>query len=241
VTANAQSKTYGQTVAFGSGSTLFTGSVLSNNETIGSVTLAVSGNGGAATASVAGSPYTITPSAATGETFTPGNYAITYATNTLTVIPASLTVTANNRTKTYGQLVNFAGTEFTNSALLNSDTVTNVALTSAGAVTNARPSDSPYSIVPSAATGNGDGNYNISYIAGVLTVTAPSLNIAGSLHNVVISWTTNASAFVLEYNNSLPSPTNWAAVTSGITVVGSNNVLTIGPISGNDYYQLIAP
>ena len=132
ITASAQSKTYGQTVAFGSGSALFTNSVLQNGETIGTVTLGVTGNGGAATASVAGSPYTITPSAATGGTFTPGNYAITYATGKLTVNKAALTITANNRTKTFGQAVTFAGTEFTPTGLLNSDTVTSVTLTSSG-------------------------------------------------------------------------------------------------------------
>jgi hypothetical protein len=90
VTANDQSKTYGQTVVFGSGSTNFTSSGLQNGETIGTVTLAVSGNGGASTASVAGSPYTITPSAATGGTFTAGNYSMTYVTGLLTVIPLPL-------------------------------------------------------------------------------------------------------------------------------------------------------
>src|SRR5205807_439967 len=101
VTASAQSKTYGQTVTFGSGSTLFTSSGLQNGQTIGTVTLAVSGSGGAATASVSGSPYTITPSAATGGTFTAGNYTITYATGQLTVNAATLTVTPNAVSTTY--------------------------------------------------------------------------------------------------------------------------------------------
>ena len=67
ITANAQSKTYGQTLTFGAGSTHFTSSGLQNSETIGSVTLAVTNNGGAATAAAGGS-YTITASAATGGT-----------------------------------------------------------------------------------------------------------------------------------------------------------------------------
>jgi uncharacterized repeat protein (TIGR03803 family) len=86
VTASGQSKIYGQTVAFGSGSTNFTSNGLRNSETIGSVTLAVSGNGGSAT-NVPGN-YTITPSAATGGTFNPNNYLITYNTGTLQVSPA---------------------------------------------------------------------------------------------------------------------------------------------------------
>ena len=48
ITASGQSKTYGQTMSFGSGSTQFTSSGLQNGETIGSVALAVSGSGGSA-------------------------------------------------------------------------------------------------------------------------------------------------------------------------------------------------
>ena len=66
-----------------------------------------------------------------------------------------LTVTANNRTKTYGQTVTFAGTEFATSGLINGDAVTSVTLTSSGAAATATTAGSPYSIVPSAATGAG--------------------------------------------------------------------------------------
>jgi autotransporter-associated beta strand protein len=92
VTANNQSKVYGQTVTFGAGGTAFSSSGLQNGETIGSVTLACAG--GDPTAPISGSPYTITPSAATGGTFKANNYTITYNTGSLTVNPAILTVTA---------------------------------------------------------------------------------------------------------------------------------------------------
>jgi autotransporter-associated beta strand protein len=82
VTADNQTKGYGQTVAFGSGSTLFTSSSLQNGETITSVTLAC--DGGAAGAAVG--IYPITPSAATGS-LDPHNYDITYnITGELTVL-----------------------------------------------------------------------------------------------------------------------------------------------------------
>ena len=81
-------------MTFSSGSTQFTSSGLENGETIGSVTLAVTNNGGAATAAAGGS-YTITASAATGGTFTASNYNITYDTGTLTVNAAALTITAS--------------------------------------------------------------------------------------------------------------------------------------------------
>jgi len=80
-----QNKVYGQAMTFGGGNTLFTAGGLKNGDLIGTVTLTVSNNGGAATASVAGSPYLLTPAAATGGTFNPANYAITYITGNLTV------------------------------------------------------------------------------------------------------------------------------------------------------------
>jgi hypothetical protein len=101
ITANNQSKTYGQAVTFGSGSAQFTSSGLQNGETIGTVTLTCSG--GVVSAAVSGSPYTITPSVAAGGTFVAGNYIITYSTGTLTVNKANLTITANNTTMGYGQ------------------------------------------------------------------------------------------------------------------------------------------
>ncbi len=98
ITADNMTKTYGQTLTFGSGSTQFTSSGLQNSNTIGSVTLAVSGNGGAATAAVGS--YTITPSAATAGTFAASNYTIAYDTGTLTVVKASPTITTTPSTTT---------------------------------------------------------------------------------------------------------------------------------------------
>src|SRR5581483_11310030 len=65
VTANNQTKTYGSTVSFGPGSSQFTASGLAGGETIGSVTLASSGG----TATTNAGTYAITPSGATGGTF----------------------------------------------------------------------------------------------------------------------------------------------------------------------------
>jgi hypothetical protein len=81
-------------MTFGSGNTLFTAGGLKNGELIGTVTLTVGNNGGAATASVAGSPYLITPSAAAGGTFNSANYAITYIPGCLTVSWTEPPVTA---------------------------------------------------------------------------------------------------------------------------------------------------
>ena len=96
VTANNQNKSFGQTLVFGDGSAQFTSSGLQNGETIGSVTLTCAG--GVATATAAGSPYPITPSAATGGTFAAGNYSIAYVPGTLTVTPGDFTTWAADST-----------------------------------------------------------------------------------------------------------------------------------------------
>jgi hypothetical protein len=183
ITALGQAKTYGQTVTFGSGSSQFTSTGLQNSETIGSVTLAVSGSGGAATASVSGSPYTITPSAATGGSFNPNNYAITYNTGTLTVNKAALSITANADSKTYGQTRSYGAgsTAFTSSGLQNGETIGTVtlAVSGDGGAATASVSGSPYTITPSAATGGTftAGNYTITYVNGTLTVTRATLTV----------------------------------------------------------------
>ena len=197
ITANNQSKTYNQTVTFGSGSTQFTSGGLQNGETIGSVTLAVSGNGGAATAAVGS--YTITPSAATSGTFNAANYTITYSTGTLTVSMAALTITANNQTKTYGQTVTFGSgsSQFTSSGLQNGETIGSVTLACSGGAVNAAVSSSPYTITPSAATGGTftAANYTITYNTGTLTVTtvATSTSLIASVSGITITFTANVT------------------------------------------------
>ena len=83
VTATAQSKAFGTTLTDGPGRprVSFT-AVLSNSETIGTVTLDF-GGGDVSTAPVG--TYTITPSAATGGSGTEADYIFTYNTGVLTV------------------------------------------------------------------------------------------------------------------------------------------------------------
>ena len=59
---------------------------------------------------MAGSPYAITPSAATGGTFDIANYTPSYVHGALTVTPAPLTVTADDGSKVYGDVYSLVGT-----------------------------------------------------------------------------------------------------------------------------------
>ena len=147
ITADDQTKTYGQSFTFAS--TEFSAGTLYNGDTISSVGFFSSGV--AATASVAESPYPITLGSATGTGL--GNYRITYEEGSLTVTAAPLVITADDQTKTYGQVLSFSGTEFTTGTLYNGDSVSSVTLSSPGAAAAAVVTGSPDPITPSAALG----------------------------------------------------------------------------------------
>jgi hypothetical protein len=100
-----------------------------------------------------------------------GNYILDgVSTTTANITPRALTITANNQTKTAGQLFTFVGNEFTTGAgqLVGTDSVTSVTLTSAG--TPAAALGGSYPIIASAAVGSGLSNYAIAYVNGTLTV-----------------------------------------------------------------------
>jgi filamentous hemagglutinin family protein len=185
ITANNASKTYGQFFSFNG--TEFFSSGLQNGETIGKLSL--SSTGAIATAPVIGSPYPIIASNATGGTFNPSNYAITYNNGTLSVNPASLIITANNASKIFGQFFSFNGTEFFSSGLQNGETIARVSLASLGTTVGASVAGSPYPIYASNATGGSfnPSNYNITYINGIFKVT-PNITFNDNVAGLVTSF-----------------------------------------------------
>lgn len=208
--------------------------------------MALTSSGAPAAATVAGSPYNIAPSAATGGTFNPANYTITYQDGALTVNPAALTIMANNRSKLFGETVAFAGTEFTSAGLQNSETVGSVTLSSSGAVATAEVSGSPFSIVPSAAAAGtfNPVNYTVSYQNGTLTVSPAAATVTLSNLNHVYDGTAKSAsattdppnlAVALTYDGSPNAPTNAGSYQVIGTVVNANyvgsasNTLTIAP------------
>lgn len=90
ITANDVLKPFGQTLSeINPGSTAFTSSGLANDETIGSVTITYTAGFGAADPAQ-GYPDAVVASAATGGTFNPDNYTLTYVAGDLTVSSAPL-------------------------------------------------------------------------------------------------------------------------------------------------------
>ncbi|RCW89008.1 MBG domain-containing protein [Paracoccus lutimaris] len=174
ITASDITKTYGEGVSFAG--TEFTTTGLLFDDAVSRV--ALTSDGAAATADVAGGPYAINAGSASGEGLS--NYNITYLDGQMTVDRAALTITANDLSKTYGQTVSFAGTEFTTSGLLFDDAVSRVALTSTGAVATAGVAGGPYVINAGSASGEGLSNYNITYLDGQMTVDRAALTITAN-------------------------------------------------------------
>ncbi|MDN5284873.1 MAG: hypothetical protein JWR38_1147 [Mucilaginibacter sp.] len=161
VTANNWTKTYGQTLTGGAGSTAFTSAGLVGTETIGSVTITY-GAGGAA-GDVANT-YTgaIVPSTATGGTFNAANYNISYAVGNITVGKAPITVTANTQAKTYGEADPALTYTVTSGALAGTDKFT-------GRLTRAAGENAGTYAIQQGTLAVGS-NYTLTYVDANLTI-----------------------------------------------------------------------
>lgn len=173
VTASNASKTYGDTPTL----TAFTSSGLQNSETIGSVTLTSAGTAAAAT--VAGSPYAIVPSAATGGTFSAANYTITYIDGVLTVDPVAATIVALAGTKVYDGTSSFSTGQLGISNVVSGDTVSLSAGTASTADANVGTNKPFTSFSNLALTGAQAGNYTVAGVSGSGTITPKALTMSG--------------------------------------------------------------
>ena len=233
VTANDVSKVYGQTPTL----TGFTSIGLQNGETIGSV--AESSAGTSATAGVAGGPYAITASNATGGTFDAGNYTISYVDGSLAVTPAALTVTANDVSKVYGQTPTLTG--FTSIGLQNGETIGGVAESSAGTSATASVAGGPYAISASNATGGtfDAGNYTISYDNGSLSVTPAVLTVMANDVSKVYGQTPSLTSFTssgLQNGETIGSVTESSTGTSATaSVAGGPYAITANNATGGTF------
>jgi hypothetical protein len=242
VTANAQAKTYGQTIPIGAGSTAFTASGLQNSETIGSVSLAISGSpsGAVTNAPVSGSPYTITPSAATGGTFNAANYNITYVTASLTVNPLPVGLTG---TRLYDGT---ASAVFSILSITNKAVGTDVVNIASGSVTLASSGPGSVPIISASGLTLGGaqaGNYTTIGAIGAVNVTinASSTNIVSTAANnsLTLSWPLDHTGWILQAQTNdvtIGLSTNWADVVGSSTT--NQVVVPVDPNNGTVFYRL---
>jgi len=212
ITANAQSKTYG--TALNLGTSAFTTSPLQNGETVESVTLTASG-GTAATAPVSGSPYLITPGAATG-TFNTANYTITYNTGTLAVNPLAVILTG---TREYDGTTNAAYGILSVSNIVGSDSIT-VASGSGGLASADIGANALTSLGTLALGGTAVNNYTLSGAGGAVIVTPLPVVLTGERS---YDGTATAPASILTINNDVDGAN--LTLTGSATLAGANAVL----------------
>ncbi len=210
ITANSTSKTYGSTLTFAG--TEFTPAGLLGGQTVGSVTL--TSTGAPATATVAGSPYAIVASAATGGTFTPSNYTISYTNGVLTVNPLPINVTG---TRVYDGTTGVTGTILTITDKVNGDTV---ALTGNGTLSAKDVGNRTITALGTLTlTGANASNYTTVGYTSSVTVTPFAVNLHGTrLYDGIA----DGDSSILSVTNAFSgdSPT----VASGTSTIASKNV-----------------
>ena len=226
VTADNKSKTYGE--ANPALTFVYSGFVNSENSSVLDTEPTASTT--AATGSDAGA-YTITVSGGSDN-----NYSYSYVTGTLTVGKATLTVTADDKSKTYGD-ANPAFT-FSYSGFINSETST-ILDTEPTASTTADASSNvaTYDITVS---GGSDNNYSYSYVTGTLTVGKASLTATAD--NDSRTYGATNPSFTISYTGFVNSDTKVVLdtePTASTTAGASSNIgtyaITLSGGSDNNY------
>ncbi|MBB5637749.1 gliding motility-associated-like protein [Pedobacter cryoconitis] len=232
ITVNNQTKTYGAAVPALTAS--YTGFV--NGDTpISFTTLPTLTTTATAASSVAGSPYAITASGAVNT-----NYTISYVPGTLAVTAAPLTITVNNQTKTYGAALPTLTASYT--GFVNGDTpvsLTTLPTLTTTATAASSVAGSPYAITASGAV---SANYTISYVPGILAVTAAPLTITASNKTkaygaAVPALTATYAGFV---NGDTPAglitpPTLTTTATAASSVAGGPYAITASGAASANY------
>ena len=179
ITANSQNKPFGATQTTPvSGSTAFTPVGLKNGDTVGTVTLTY-GSGGLAPTDPVGSTSTITPSAATGGSFSAGNYSISN-----TPISGTLTVTAIPVITTTGTLSAVDTTYGTASASPTSFTVSGADM--AVGITVTPPAGIEVSKTPGGSSGYA-GSGNAITVGAVGTISSTTIYVRLAATATVVS------------------------------------------------------
>jgi filamentous hemagglutinin family protein len=251
ISAIDQSKVYGDTLTFNSTHYSIIG--LQNSETVGSVTLTSAG--AVDTANASPTPYTITASGASGGTFDPNNYTITYTAGELTVTPRNITVTALGGTSIYGQNPANPGLSATNLAsfdsvaaltglsnsfgISNTTNVGSYTTTVAGTLTNSnynvtQSNNGNWSVTPAQLT---VAAHSFSKVYGTNYVFTGNEQTTTGLQNgetIVVGLssagaTSTATVLGGPYTITVDSVTAGTADLSNYTVVTQNGTMTVTP------------
>ena len=172
------------------------------------------------------------------------NYADAFATATVTINKAALTITANNKSMPYGgPLPTY---DYANTALKGSDTLTslNLGITAGCSATLTSPVGT-YDITVTGAASS--ANYTVSYVKGTLTVTtntSMTLNATGysgtydaTAHNGVLSATPSVAGAAISY--STDGGTTYSSTNPQFTNAGTYTVKVKATLA--NYADAIVP
>jgi filamentous hemagglutinin family protein len=181
ITALDINKNYGTATSFTGSEFRSTG--LQNGETVGRVNL--NSAGATAASGVANSPYPIVANNASGGSFSPANYQISYANGALRVLPIPLTVVADSHMKVYGTddpLLSYSVTGLVNNAPLGVvDTQASVLRGELVRTPGESVVGSPYRINVGSLMSN--RNYTLGFTPGNLVIAPVPEIFAGLVHH----------------------------------------------------------
>ncbi|TAH06903.1 MAG: hypothetical protein EAZ13_07770, partial [Sphingobacteriia bacterium] len=222
-TANAANKIYGQTLTGAAGSTAFTSVGLIGTETIGTVTLAY-GTGAAANAAPGTYTGSVTPSAATGGTFTASNYNITYSTGNIIVGQLSNNADLSALTTTAGALspVFASGTTAYTASVTNGTTSITVTPTRSAAIASITVNG------VAVASGTASGNINLNIGNNTITVVVTAQDASTKTYTITVTRaaSSNADLSTLTTTAGALSPV-FASATTAYTASVSNGTTSI--------------
>ncbi len=166
------------------------------------------------------------------------NYSFSYVDGTLTITQATLTATADNKSRVYGD-ANPAFT-VTYSGFKNSETAS-VIDSSPTASASATPASlvGPYTITVS---GGADNNYSFSYVSGVLTIAKAPQTISFTTLNAIVE---TVGSFTLTGTSSSGLPVSFSSANTGnisidgntVTILASGSVTITAAQAGSDEYE----
>lgn len=258
ITANDVNKAYGDVLTDGSGSTAFTSSGLQNSEAIGSVTISY-GNGALAGDAVGTYTSQVTPSAATGGTFTASNYSISYVAGNIIVssVPTLNPVTLTSAlSTTYGSASSGVSFVASGSNLSTNITVTaqsgyqvsndNASFVSSVSVANGTMVYVQFTATQSVGTYNnatavvlsstGATSVNVTISSSGNIVTAKALTISGiSISNKVYDGNATATISGIAAYSDLVNGESFAVSGTPSAVFNNKNAGTTKPISVSGY------
>lgn len=239
ITVNNQSKYYGDVLVIDENEYVVEG--LKFTDAVSSITLE-SAEALDARATVLGSPYQIVPKDAQGTGL--DNYNISYINGALTVIPSTLTITALDGTKLYGDLYEPNLDQVTISGLKNDEQISSVDLLCEGYPEKAGVAGSPYTINVSNAIGTDLSNYAVEYLNGTLEVGRAKLYVYAKTQTITYDQTPDLSVVAEGFKNDENEENAAGYVSPKINnfsrELGESLLIPEGGEADNYYFELVS-